>query len=280
MFSFTGWNMIEVGAIMGEHQGSAIIINRFFGTVLNASFGVANQLNSVVKMFSQGLGQAVVPQITKSYSAGDHKRSSQLVILASKFSFFLMAIPMLPILLEADFILNLWLTEVPEYTSIFVKAMLIRSIIGTSQYGIAQLIDASGNIMWFKILTSGVTLLTLPLSYFAFSKGCQPYTISYIFIISALLGFFTRMILLKTVLNYNVLQFLKKSTLKIVLVCAVQIPLFISIRWFNHGFFRFMSFSILSELVLFGSIYIIGMNPKERLSIMGYIREGLAKFRG
>jgi len=88
MLGFTGWNSIEVAAIVGENQGSAIIINRFFGTILNASFGIANQVNSIVRSFAQSLGQAIIPQITKSYSAGDHKRASKLVIISSKFSFF------------------------------------------------------------------------------------------------------------------------------------------------------------------------------------------------
>jgi O-antigen/teichoic acid export membrane protein len=277
MFNFTGWNTIEVAAHMGEYQGSTIIINRFFSTVLNASFGVANQLSSMVKMFASGLGQAVVPQITKNYSAGDHKRSSQLVILASKFSFFLMAIPILPILLEADFILDVWLTEVPQYTSIFVKAMLIRSIIGTSQYGIVHLVNASGNIKLFKILSSGIMLLSLPLAYLAFRLGYPPYTISYIYILSAIVTFVTNQILLKTILNYDSIEFLTKSTVKILLVCSLQIPFFIAIRVFNPGFVRFLTFSLLSELVLFGSIYFIGMNRQERQSIIGYIKLGYAK---
>ncbi len=278
MFSFTGWNMIEVSAIMGEHQGSNMIINRFFGTLLNASFGVANQLNSMVKMFSQGLGQAVVPQITKSYSAGDHKRSSQLVILASKFSFFLMAIPMLPILLETDFILDLWLKDVPDFTPMFVKAMLIRSVIQTSQYGIGPLIHASGNIRSFKILTSVIMLMSLPLSYILFKNGYPPYVISYVYIGSSITDFVTNQILLKTILNYDTFEFLSKSTLKIVWVCLFQVPIFIIIRMFQPGFIRFLCMTVVSELILFGSILFIGMNKEERISIIRYTREGLAKF--
>lgn len=280
IFNFTGWNMIEAAAHMGENQGSAILINRFFGTVLNASFGIAKQLNTLVKMFANGLGQAVVPQITKSYSAGDHGRSSQLVVLASKFSFFLMAVPMLPILLEVDFILNIWLTVVPKYTAIFVKAMLIKSIIETSQYGIVHLINASGNIRLFKILSSGIVLITLPIAYLSFKLGYPPYVISYIYILSAIVTFIVNQILLKTLLNYNSLEFLTKSTLRILLVCSLQIPVFLTIRMFYPGYIRFISFSLISELLLCISIYLIGMNPQERRSIMGYLKEGYTRFSG
>lgn len=277
IFSFTGWNMLEAAAHVGERQGSAIIINRFFGTVLNASFGIAQQLNSVVSMFANGLGQAVVPQITKSYSAGDHKRASQLVIVASKFSFYLMAIPMLPILLETDFILNVWLTEVPEFTSIFVKAMLIKSIVGTSQYGIAHLINASGNIKLFKILSSGIALMALPLAFIACRIGYPPYYISYIYLLSSVLIFIMNQILLKTLINYDTVEFLIKSTLKIVLVCLMQAPLFFAIRVFKPGLLRFILFFLISEILLITSIYFVGMNNRERHNVIMYSREWLTK---
>ncbi len=277
IFSFTGWNMLEAAAHVGERQGSAIIINRFFGTVLNASFGIAQQLSSVVGMFANGLGQAVVPQITKSYSAGEHRRASQLVILASKFSFFLMAIPMLPILLETDFILGVWLTEVPEFTSIFVKAMLIKSIIGTSQYGIAHLINASGNIKLFKILSSGIALMALPLAFIAYRIGYPPYYISYIYLLSSVFMFIMNQVLLKTLLNYDTVEFLIKSTLKIVLVCMMQAPLFFAIGVFKPGLSRFILFSLVSEILLIISIYFVGMNNRERHSVITYSKEWLTK---
>lgn len=279
MFGFTGWNSIEVAAIVGENQGSAIIINRFFGTILNASFGIANQVNSIIRSFAQSLGQAVVPQITKNYSSGDYKRASDLVILASKYSFFLMAIPMLPILLETDFILNIWLKEVPEYTKIFVQAMLLKSIIFTSEYGIGPFIHASGNIKLFKITLSSITLLGLPVLYFAFKAGYPPYIISYIYLLTAILTFVIDLILLKVILNYDVIEFLKESTFKILLVCLTVTPLFIIKNAFSYGLLRFIIISIISEIVLFVSIFFLGMGKVERQAIKGYIYQGVHKLK-
>jgi len=279
MLGFTGWNSIEVAAIVGENQGSAIIINRFFGTILNASFGIANQVNSIVRSFAQSLGQAIIPQITKSYSAGDHKRASKLVIISSKFSFFLMAIPMLPILLETDFILNSWLKEVPEYTITFVQAMLIKSIIATSQFGIGPLIHASGKIALFKIINSGITLLCLPLAYIAYKMGHPPYIISYIYLFTAFLTFITNQILLKVILNYDAIEFLKRSTFKILLVCLTVTPLFIIKNAFSYGLLRFIIISIISEIVLFASIYFLGMDNSERQTIKGYASQGIHKLQ-
>jgi len=279
MLGFTGWNSIEVAAIVGEHQGTAIIINRFFGTILNASFGIANQVNSIVRSFAQSLGQAVVPQITKSYSAGDHKSASNLVILASKYSFFLMAIPMLPILLETDFILNIWLKEVPEYTKIFVQAMLLKSVIFASEYGIGPLIHASGNIALFKITYSSITLFSLPLAYFAFKAGYPPYIISYIYLLTTTLTFIADLILLKAILNYDVMEFLKNSTFKIILVSLSVVPFFIIKNFFSYGWLRFIIISLVSEIILFISIYYLGMDRSERQSIKHYIILGIRKLQ-
>lgn len=278
MFSFTGWNMLEVAATIGEGQGSAIIINRFFGTILNASFGVARQLNSAVNMFSQGLGQAVVPQITKSYSAGDHERSSHLVIMASKYSFFLMAIPMLPILLEADFILGIWLKEVPVYTAIFVRAMLIRSVIKTSQYGIGPLIHASGDIKLFKIFSSVIMLSALPIAYFSYKAGHPAYMISYIYILTGFLEFIVNLILMRYVLNYDVKEFLSKSISKILGVSMLQIPVFYLASVLTPGVPRFFIICILSEMVLFASVYFIGLNKYEKETIIGHVKQFTSKY--
>jgi O-antigen/teichoic acid export membrane protein len=264
MFNFAGWNMIGTVATLGEHQGSAVVINSFFGTILNASFGIANQINATVQMFAQSLGEAIVPQITKSYSSGNHQRSADLVIMASKYSFFLIAIPMLPILLDTDFILNIWLKQVPAFTSIFVKAMLIRSMIGTSQFGIGSLIHASGNIRLFTIVSSGIMLLSLPISYVAFVLGYPPYAISYVYIFVSIITFCTNQLLLKVVLKYDSLKFLSKSTIRILLVCLFQVPVFMIMSKFNSGLSRFVIATLISEVTLIVSIILVGMNREER----------------
>lgn len=277
MFNFTGWNSLEVAATVGEGQGSAIIINRFFGTVLNASFGVARQINAVVFMVAQGVGQAVTPQITKSYSAGNKDRASHLVIMASKYSFFMMAIPMLPILLEIDFILNLWLTEVPEFTAIFAKAMLIRSTISTSQYGLGPLIDATGNIKLFKITRSALILLGLPMAYLAFWMGYQAYYIIFIYIGMSLVAFMVNIYMLKVILNFNIKDFILKSTMKIILVCLFQVPIFLMINLFPATGFRFVAISLSSEIILFVSIYLVGIENSERKQIIKYVSDVVDK---
>lgn len=188
-----------------------------------------------------------------------------------------MAIPMLPILLEADFVLDLWLKEVPAYTSMFVKAMLTREVICASLYGLPQFIDATGSIKWFKIITSGVTILILPVSYLIFKLGYPPYAISYIYVISGLIGFVSTLSLLRIVLHYDIGEYLKNSTLRILIMSSLQIPVFISIRLFQPGWMRFIVISFVSEFILMGSILLIGMSHEERGNLISYAKEGMTR---
>lgn len=278
MLKFTGWNMIEVSALMGEHQGSAIVINRFFGTLLNASFGVSRQVNSIVRMFARSLSQAIVPQITKSYSSGDTDRSFRLVVLSSKYSYFLMLIPMLPIMVETDFILNLWLKEVPQFTKIFIQGMLLKSLISTSQSGLAQLIDATGNIKYFKIAISGVTLLPLPLAIIAYNLGYPPYTISYIYLATAAINFVVTQTLLSVIIKFKTREFLRRSTLPILIVSISMLPLLFIQRLLPYGFLRFGFSLIFSEILLLLSIAFLGMEKLERRSVYRYATQTVISF--
>lgn len=277
MLGYSSWIMLGAASSVGESQGSALIINRFFGTILNASFGIANQVNSIVRMFSSSLGQAVIPQITKSYSAGDHNRASFLVNISSKYSTFLLLIPMLPILLETKFILHTWLTIVPEYSTIFVWAILLKSLLLTTEGAITNVIAASGKIKMFQITSSVITLSSLPIAYFAFLKGYKPYYISIIYIFTTLIMLINELILMKVIINYDIKRFFNETILRELLVIFVISPLFIVQLIIPYGWVRFIIVSISAEIWLLSAIYFLGMNQNERKKIICIAKEYLYK---
>ena len=281
MIGFSGYIMIGAAASVGEHQGSAIIINRFFGTILNASFGIANQLNSLIRMFSQSLGQAIVPQITKSYSSGDHKRSSNLVMQSSKFSFFLVMIPLVPLLLEIDFILGIWLTEVPQYTSAFVQIMLVKTIITSLQSGIPTIIHASGQIKWFQLTSSVAILLCLPIAYVLYSIGYPPHSISAVYLFTSILTFVITLSLLKIIVKYDVMLFLKSVVIPAVNVSLIVIlPSLLIKSLMPSGVWRFFSVAFVSEVLLLSSFYLIALSSEEKIGILKYLRLSFEKTKG
>jgi len=180
-------------------------------------------------------------------------------------------IPLLPILLETDFILNLWLKEVPDFTTIFVQIMLIKSIITSLNSGIPSIIQASGKIKWFQLITSAIVLLGLPLAYFAFKLGYPPHFISVIYLFTSLLDFIITLILLKVIINYDVLEFIKKVVIKAIIIILTISPIFLINFLIPDGLLRFLCISILAEVILFVSIYFIGLEKGERIAINKYI---------
>lgn len=264
MIGYSGWIMIGAGASVGKVQGSALIINSFFGTILNASFGIANQVNSIILMFSHNLSNAAIPQITKSFSSGNTDRTISLVSYISKYSFFLMLLPALPILLETNYLLTLWLGEVPKYTSIFCQFMILNALIDCLGAGIPAAVQATGKIKYFQIILSTTSLLSLPAAYILFKFGFPPYAIIVTYIITALINVVVRQVLLKKLINFNVKTFLKISYLKILYVTALVVPLFLIRNLFHEGLSRFTFLSSFSVIWFLIAVYLVGLGKKER----------------
>ena len=268
MIGFSAWIMLGVGASVGKVQGAALIINSFFGTILNASFGIANQVNAIIQMFAQNVGQAAVPQITKGYGSKNSDRTKYLATYISKYSFFLVLLPAIPILLETDFILNLWLKKVPIYTRIFVQLMIVNVLIDSMISGIPAVISASGKIKWFHITTSVLMLLSLPIAYLLFRFGYPPYYIIIIFIVIAFINTIILQVLLKIILKFDIKYLITKAYLKILSVVLFTSPLFILTYLSQPSFFRFVILSIGSLIWTCIGIYIVGLERSEKDKII------------
>jgi O-antigen/teichoic acid export membrane protein len=279
MIGFSGWIMLGAGASVGKVQGAALIINSFFGTILNASFGIASQVNNVILMFSQNLGQAAIPQITKSFSSGNSDRTMQLVCYVSKYSFFLMLFPALPILLETDFILKLWLVKVPEYTTVFCQLMIINALIDCLSSGIPAAIQATGKIKYFQIILSTISLLSLPVAFILFRFGYPPFVIIVTYIIAALLNTVIQQILLKKLIRFDVKGFLKKSYLKILYVILCVSPLFLIRNLFQDSITRFILISSLSVMWFLFMVYLVGIENKEKELLLSELKKVYVKFQ-
>lgn len=273
MFSFSIWIMFGAGASAAEVQISSMIINRFFGTLLNASFGIANQVNTMVKMFSQSLNQAAIPQITKSFSGGDTNRTLQLVIFSSKYSFLLMLIPSLPILLETDYILTLWLKNVPDNTSIFVQFMILNALITTMSAGIPAAVHATGKIKYFQIILSTVVLLGLPISYYLFKLGFPAYTILVTYTVISLVNLVIRQYLLKKLIQFNVKEFISRAYLRMIYVMLFVSPLFLIHLFFDISLLRFLIVSTIAVLWLLVGIYTTAMETNEKETVKLYLKK-------
>ena len=175
MLSFSGWNIWGSTAMIARTQGINVMLNVFWGPVVNAARGVAFQIQSAVLGFTQNLTMAVRPQVTESYAKADFHRTQSLMFSVSKISFILLYLLALPIIFDVDTILKLWLGEsVPEYTNKFAILILIASLIDVLNSPVTIVMMASGIIKVYSFITSLIGILILPISYLFLKTGWSP----------------------------------------------------------------------------------------------------------
>lgn len=271
MISFSGWILFGASASVGRSQGRAIIINYFFGTLVNAAYGIASQIESYVQMFARSLNQAAVPQITKSFSGGDKRHSEKLASYISKYTFILMSLAVFPLMLEVDFVLDVWLKEVPEGAALFCQLMMLGGLIGCMGEGIPALVQATGKIKFFQIIMSTISLLGLPIAIVFFALGAPAYFILIISCFTSLLNAVVRLVLLKRILNMNIMNFIKTSYLR---MFYISCPLGVAYFLYDSSSYTMAEhvYGILAlELLLVLSILFLGIDKDERRLVAQYI---------
>lgn len=269
---FFGWTMLYVLGAIGSKQGGALILNSFFGTTLNAAYGIASKVNEFVFSFVKNLNQAAVPQIMKNFGGDNQQRSLTLIYKLSKFTFFIMLIPALPIVLSIDSILSLWLKEVPEYTKYFVVLMLIHGLISSAESGFDATIDATGKIRKTKIFFNVIMLATLPVLYLLYDYGFPPYTLSAIFIVAELSFLFAQIKILQSLTEFKISEYWSNTILPIIIVLILVIP-----QYFIHLLFRdkiidLVLFTIISVFLTAITVYFFGLTKAERSIILNNLQ--------
>ena len=264
MFSFTGWILFGACSSIGKTQGSAMIINFFFGTVVNAAFAVANQVENFILMFSRMLNQSAVPQITKNFSGGNKDRSVKLASYISKYTYILMTLVAFPVIMEMNYILTIWLKEVPEGSTEFCQLMILGGLIGCMGEGIPALTQASGKIKYFQLIMSSISLMGLPIAFVLYKyTTVPPYTILVVYLGISLLCAGIRLILLKRILNINIRYFITTSYSRML---YISIPLVITYLLYDSSSFttgQHLLALVCLEVFLVLDIVILGIDKNE-----------------
>ena len=188
MTSFAGWSFFGSSSSIMTNYGQGIVLNIFFGTVVNAAQGIAGQINGQLSAFANVMLSPLNPMIAKSEGAGDRKLMLKASLMGSKISFFLLMLFYVPFLIETKYIFNLWLKEVPLYAVIFCQLALVRSLVEQLFLTLVTSINAVGEIKKFQIYHSVLTLLPLPIAYLLFSLNFTPTYLYIVFILYALLN--------------------------------------------------------------------------------------------
>jgi O-antigen/teichoic acid export membrane protein len=270
MASFSGWTLFGACAMVGNGQGNAMILNVFFGTLLNASFGIAKQISGLLTTFTYTLGTVVVPQVHKSYSSGDTDRTRQIVFHTTKYTFFLMLLASLPVLLKTQFLLDLWLDEVPEYTAIFIQLIILSILVQALRGGLGTLLQSTGKIKYYQIITGTTLLLSLPVMAFLFKIGFPPYTGIIVYTVAEFINLFSSLLLLKYIISFDVIGFFRFVHLKIIYVVLLLLPLFYIREFFHENLYSFIVLSTCSVLWLIIAIYFVGIEKAERHKVKSF----------
>lgn len=271
MLSFSGWTLFGAFANVGKSQGAAILINFFFGTIVNAAYAVARQLETFVMMFARSLSAAAVPQTTKSFSAGDIQRSISLTSHISKYTFILMALISFPLMIEMDFLLGIWLKDVPSGTSLFCRLMILANLIGCLGEGIPNLINACGQIKAYQVVVNLVLILGLPISFVLYKIGYNPYILCVVYCVINFVNSFIKLVMLHRVVKFNVLSFMKVSHLKILYMTIPLVVYYILIpeQTTIAGHCINLAASVLYFFVI---TMCFGLDSKERSMIFNFVK--------
>lgn len=171
MLSFTGWNLFGNIAFLMYTQGVNILLNMFFGPLVNAARAVAVQAQGAISQFSTNFQMALNPQITKSYAIRDYSYMHKLINRSSKFTFLLLLFISLPIMIETHMVLFLWLGDVPAYSVAFLRIMIVTVIIDAVANPLMVAASATGDVKKYQSLIGGLLLLMLPISYIVLKLG-------------------------------------------------------------------------------------------------------------
>ena len=272
MLHFSGWILFGACSSVVKTQGSAMIVNFFFGTIVNAAFAIATQIEHFILMFARSLNNAAIPQITKNYSGGNEKRSIILSCYISKYTFILMSFVAFPILLEIDFILSLWLKEVPEGTAAFCQLMILGALIGCMGEGIPALVQASGKIKIFQMVLTSIFMIGLPIAIILYNLNCPPYTILIVYCIISIVIAIVRLYLLKRILNMDIGFFVKTSYLKMLYMI---IPMIVIYSFYTPNNFtvtqHWLGLCFLVFFVVF-DVLLLGTDKREKQLIISYVK--------
>lgn len=224
IFSFLGWSGYGTIACVIKSQGASVIINMFFTTAMNAALGIANTLNSLVMTFAQNVSQPMLPQITKNYACGNKQRCDSLLIMTTKITYLLMLFVSTPFMIDAEWILSIWLKDVPPFASTFTLLLIIDSLLASFNSGISTLIMASGKIALYQFSGNTIRIIALGVAYLLLKTGLSPTSLLYTYILSTIIILVINQIILKKQLKYNCRNLYLKSYIPSITITLLFCP--------------------------------------------------------
>lgn len=277
MGQFAGWNILGNMAAMLFGTGINMLLNVFFGPVVNAARAIAVQVETAIVQFSTNFLLAVNPQITKLYAQNNLKEMHSLIFRASKFSCFLLFAMSLPIILETNTILILWLKIVPDYTVSFIRLLLCIIIVDSMARPLMIAAAATGDVKLYQSVIGGILLLIVPIAYIVLRLGGNPTSVYVVYLTISILAFWTRLIIIRPMIKLSIREFVVKALFRSLLVCVVSFLLTYALKCVvPSGTVWSLFICLISLLTVLVLAYTIGLSSNER----SFVNEKCASLLG
>lgn len=280
MFGFAGWSMFGTSSAVLRDQGGNLLMNLFFGPAVNASRGVAMQVNNAVISFVNNFTTAVNPQITKSYAAGDISYMSKLAFQSTKFSFYILWVLSLPILVTAPYLLNLWLVEVPAHSVNFIRLIILLSISEALQNSLITILLATGKIRTYQLVLGSCQLLNFPISWLCLYIGMSAESVFAVAIVVSVGCEIIRIFMAQKIAGISAKSFFLDVYLRVLIVGIVSAIIPLGMMYFmpKESFMTFVVLVVTSIISAISTIYCVGCTQNDRVFITTQIRKVKQKF--
>lgn len=278
MFRFIGWNGVGTAVWMINDQGINVLLNIFFGPIVNAARGVSVQVSSAVNNFSNNFFTAVRPQIVKSYAAKDYEYFGKLINLSSKYSFFLMWLLSLPIIIRCGDILGVWLHEVPDFAVVFVQWILLYNCVNVLTSPFWSGVQAVGNLKKYILIGSLVFLMAFPISFIFLKLGWSPVVVFQVLTIMRIVYLLVTIRIFSQMVKFSVTDYFLQTIYPILKVLILSgVISYIVDHYVVVGFAGIIMMTLICLTIVSISIFVFGMSKRERSFCYNIIRKRIIK---
>lgn len=270
---FASWTLLDTFSSVINRQGYAVMLNKFFGPIMNSAFAVSRQLEGHIFTISSAVTNSMKPQIMKSHGVGDDARMFRLSMTAGKFGFSLMSLVAIPIIITMPEVLQLWLKNVPEHAVLFSRLLIIACMVEQLTRGLVHANQALGNIKWFSITISLVRILALPLSVLVLTLGASAPAAIYVFLICESVGSLSRVFVLSKISSFEPKYFFQDVLIPVLLPTFISVLLCVLSYHNIKGIVGIMLAVVIAIASYSCLFFFFGLSKQEKEVIIRIVRE-------
>lgn len=273
---FAFWYLSQYVSLAMNGQGSKILLNIFGGPIANAAYGIGEQVSNALTQFRSNIQTAINPQITKSYSVGNISDMKILINASTRYSFYILWIIFLPVLLQTEFILHLWLGEIPKYSVNFVQLLGIIAIINALDNPMYVSIGAVGSLKKIVSLTSFLSILTIPIAYLLLKQGHTIEVVAKVILAVTIIIYIIHIIYMKKSIGLNIIEFITSSLFPILFIIILTfLPIHFFTKMLDKGFSSFIIIIITSLVLNSITIFFAGLKKNEKKLLIRFISKAM-----